>query len=164
MTLPLAKVLEWPWLSSIFWGAVATLPLLLGVQLLDRAKFQWCVDFNLQIEKLVVPIFKGLSWPEMLWISILAGFGEEMFFRWFLQGGLASSLPGAWGWLVALAIASVAFGFCHALNKVYVILTVVGGLYLGWLMVVSGTVLVPIFTHLFYDFAALLILTRKSQE
>jgi uncharacterized protein len=97
---------------------------------------------------------------ELALLSLLAGIGEEAFFRGVLQSWLESrhSTP------FALAVASAAFGAAHWLTSTYAFLAMLVGLYLGWLLFLSGNLLVPIMTHALYDLVALCILVRVKQD
>jgi membrane protease YdiL (CAAX protease family) len=112
------------------------------------------------VERLVVPLFRGASWWDMLLIALLAGVGEELFFRGLLQPGLAGSI-GAW---TALILTSALFGVLHWVTPPYAALAGLVGLYLGAFMAVSGNLLVPILVHALYDFFALRYLVGRSRE
>jgi membrane protease YdiL (CAAX protease family) len=92
------------------------------------------------------PLFHGVTPLEIVGISLLAGFGEELFFRGAMQQ--------EWGWLAA----SVLFGLCHVGNRETLILGVwagIVGLILGWLAHVTGGLTAPITAHALYDVLAL---------
>jgi membrane protease YdiL (CAAX protease family) len=86
--------------------------------------------------------------------------GEELLFRWAIQGGLAAWFDSPSGQVLAVVIAAVLFGLCHFLNLAYAAVTFVIGIYFGGLMSWSGTWLAPALTHAAYDFLALVYLTR----
>jgi membrane protease YdiL (CAAX protease family) len=94
----------------------------------------------------------------MLLIALLAGVGEELFFRGLLQPGLAG-WTGAW---TALILTSALFGVLHWITPAYAALAGLVGLYLGAFMAVSGNLLVPILVHALYDFFALRYLLGRS--
>ena len=85
-----------------------------------------------------------------------------MLFRGLVQHGLANWLAPPWGIWLALAIASVAFGCAHMLSATYAILAALIGLYLGLLLVWTGSLLTPAVAHGLYDFIALLYLVRSD--
>lgn len=92
------------------------------------------------------PLFYNVTPLEIVGISLLAGLGEELFFRGAMQR--------EWGWLIA----SVLFGLCHVGNRETVILGIwagLVGLILGWLAVVTGGLTAPITAHAMYDAMAL---------
>jgi membrane protease YdiL (CAAX protease family) len=52
----------------------------------------------------------------------------------------------------------------HPITRMYVVLCVLVGLYLGWLWMVTDNLLVPIVAHGAYDFFALVYLVRGGQR
>jgi membrane protease YdiL (CAAX protease family) len=105
---------------------------------------------------------------DFLVISLLAGLGEELLFRWSLQGGITSVLETRIGLtaavVVGLAAASVMFGICHWVNSAYGITTIVIGAYLGAVMIWSGSWIVPAVAHALYDFVALIYISRLPDQ
>ena len=66
---------------------------------------------------------RSLSWPTVLWLFFGAGFGEEIFYRGYIQ----SRVDQAWGrpccllgfeFGIGLLVSSLLFGLVHALNTV----------------------------------------------
>lgn len=84
-------------LLAIFWGVVATLPLLIGLLLINQLQFQPLVRIRGFVAERVAPLFAPLSLFELAAISFAAGFGEEMLFRGLLQTGIAESIGGSAG-------------------------------------------------------------------
>ena len=88
----------------------------------------------------------------------MAGLGEELLFRGFIQRGLEN-----WGSLTAgLVISSVLFGLAHAMTKAYLLLGILAGFFFGGIYVMTGNLLIPMITHAVYDFVALLYYLRKT--
>ncbi len=81
----------------------------------------------------------------------LAGAGEELFFRGYLQTRLAA----AWGAGRAIAVTAVAFGFLHA-DPVHGAFALVVGLYLGWVTELAGSVRPAMVAHVVNNVASLL--------
>ena len=77
-----------------------------------------------------------------------------------IQEAAAGWVGGSWGVWVGLAVASVLFGLAHAITVSYVLLAALMGLYLGWLWIATGNLLVPIMAHAGYDFLALVYLVK----
>jgi membrane protease YdiL (CAAX protease family) len=73
----------------------------------------------------------------------------------------ACAVVGDWMALVAVA---VLFGMVHALNVGYALLATLMGLYLGWLWMATGNLMVPIVAHAVYDFLALLYILRERVD
>ena len=129
---------------------------------------KWPPRFLLPMKKVVEenlkPMFSRCSIVQLLFIAFMAGFCEEIFFRWCLQGGLAHYIAGAPGTWVALAFASVVFGLCHWVNAAYGITTLVIGIFLGWMMIATNNWLVPAITHFVFDFVALYYIARIQKS
>jgi hypothetical protein len=112
------------------------------------------------IDQWVVPLFRPCSLGEMAVIAVLAGFGEEMLFRGVIQNALGGWLGGTTGLWAACGLASLLFGFAHAVSAAYAVLATLIGLYLGTLWIVTANLLVPVVAHGVYDFVALVYLVR----
>jgi uncharacterized protein len=95
---------------------------------------------------LLFPLFRDSTPLQIVVISVLAGVGEEVFFRGAMQP--------EWGLLAA----SVVFGACHVGGRTTLPLglwAAVTGAFLGWLTIASGGLLAPIVAHATYDALAL---------
>lgn len=150
-------------LPGLIWGSVGTLPLLV---LLCGVEQLWFWPFNVlsQVtDEHIRPLFAGTAIHELLLVSLLAGLGEELLFRWAIQGGLAAWFDSEWGPGLAVVIAALLFGLCHFLNSAYALITFVIGLYFGGLMWWTGTWIAPAAAHAAYDFLALVYLTRWTR-
>jgi hypothetical protein len=150
------------------WGLISSLPLLSYLVVFHVAPAtsfsrlrQFCFD---QLR----PLFDGASISGLALLSIAAGIGEELLFRWSLQGGLSTLLEYDLGTFMAnfvgLFVASLVFGLCHAITKIYFLLTFLGGLFLGWIMIHFENWMVPAVAHAVYDFVALVYLVRIFQD
>jgi len=112
------------------------------------------------LEEFIVPIFSPCSLLDFAMISATAGLGEELLFRGIVQAGLAELVGPAAGLWVGLLGAALLFGLLHWITHLYALLAGLIGLFLGWLWLASGNLLVPIAAHAAYDFLALLYLVR----
>lgn len=153
------NLVAWDW-QSLGWGSLAALPVLGGLLLTERLPFWPFTDVAEVVDQLLRPLFEKSTVLEMAAISILAGIGEELFFRGLLQEGLARWIGGPSGLCLALVVASLLFGLLHALNSAYIVLATVMGFLLGGLWIVSGNLLVPIATHAVYDLLGLIWLVK----
>ncbi len=157
--------------DSIFLGILAVLPLLGLLLACERLPWRPICEVRRVLDNLIVPMFKSCTWDELAAISLLAGLGEEMLFRGLLQSGLVewtgNFLPhspsgaAAGDWIALLAVA-ILFGLLHALNAAYAVMAMLMGLYLGWLWMATGNLVVPIVAHAVYDFLALIYILRRS--
>ena len=146
---------------ALIWGLLGTIPLLLLLFSIERIPIWPFRHLSEVTDQLVKPLFRGTAIHELLLVALLAGLGEELLFRWAIQGGLAAIDDGPLAQVLALLLASVLFGLCHYLNQAYAFVTFVVGIYFGILMWLAGTWIAPAIAHALYDFIALIYLTRK---
>ena len=152
---------------SFVWGILGTLPLIMLLLLLERPGWAALVEIRRLVQDLLVPLFHGFSIWQLFCVALLAGLGEELFFRGFIQGGLAILLeqfdvPASS--LCALFLASTLFGVMHPITRTYALLCMSAGFYLGAIWLWAGNLIVPILIHAIYDFFALCYLLRKSDR
>ena len=146
------------WIGSLAIGSLLALPLFVLI-IVILPSIPPLRDVFESIEDSVAPLFKGMKLWQAAVISLLAGMGEEIFFRWCLQGGLAQSMP----MVTAIIIASVIFGACHWLNTTYFVLTTIIGVILALIYLNAGP-LAAIACHAVYDFFAIRYLIRKNPD
>ena len=156
---PPARSVQWT-ASAAGLGAAASLPPLAIALLCIRIPLRPFAELLRIVDELLAPLFRGCRAWELALIAILAGFGEEMLFRGIVQLKLAQWIGEPHGVWIALAGASVLFGLLHLITPTYAVLAGLIGLYLGWLWLATGNLLVPITTHAVYDFLALLYVVR----
>jgi membrane protease YdiL (CAAX protease family) len=153
---PALQTFTWD-LENAVWGAAAAVPMLL----LFLVCVRWPVGPLARLQqvtvKLLRPLFASCSVVELAGIALLAGLGEEMFFRGVLQAALAERL----GWWLGLALASLLFGLVHAITPAYAVLATIMGAYLGGVWIAAGNLLAAVVAHALYDFAALLYLVYQ---
>jgi membrane protease YdiL (CAAX protease family) len=114
--------------------------------------------FRQFVLKMLVPLFQPLTIWQVALLAACAGIGEEMLFRWCVQGGLQRVLPFESAPLWALLIASILFGLCHAIGWWYFLFATLLGAWMGIVMMASGSVIPAIVAHGVYDFVAILAL------
>lgn len=147
-------------LAAVFWGMVATVPMLSMLMLVENLPVRCVRRLRHFVHRHIVPVFARESIGGLAVISAAAGVGEELLFRGLVQAGLAAWINGRHGTWIAVATASLAFGLAHCLTRSYVVLASIIGAYLGWLFWFSGHLLVPIVAHGLYDFVALVYLVK----
>ena len=91
---------------------------------------------------------QSLTAFDIVLLSAVAGFAEELFFR-----GLLQSFLGVTG-------AAIVFGLLHALTPAYFVMATAIGLYFGYLYEATGNLLLPMVSHAAYDVFALYLLQR----
>ncbi|MEX2963242.1 lysostaphin resistance A-like protein [Microbulbifer sp. TYP-18] len=101
-------------------------------------------------------LFCGFSWPQIVCLALAAGICEELLFRGFLQGWLAS-LGGP---VTGIALASLVFALLHAVSPIYFAVTLVMGLVLGLAYWLSGDLLGVMLWHSVYDLVAIGLLVK----
>lgn len=146
------------------WGVAAALPVFGLLWITLELPFPPFAGLRRVADELLVPMFRDCRALELVVISVLAGVGEEMLFRGVIQLAVADRYGGPLGVWAGLAVASVLFGLAHAITRSYAVVAAVMGLYLGWLLVVSGNLLVPVTAHAAYDFVALVYLVKFREQ
>lgn len=141
-------------------GAAATLPPLAGFFYALRSQWPPLARIRRTLEHSLMPHFAGLGIPRLALLAALAGAGEELFFRGFLQLALSQPL----GEVAALILAAAAFGLAHWITPFYALYAGILGLYLGALFLLSGGLIAPILCHGLYDLVALAVLHHRVRR
>lgn len=128
-----------------------TLPLVLLALILLRWPLGPFARIRRFTHEVLVPLLVPCTRIDLVGIATLAGLGEEMMFRGLLQVVFSGWLGRVWG----LVLASALFGLLHAVTLTYALFAGLMGLYLGWLWMWTGNLLVPILVHALYDLALL---------
>lgn len=101
-------------------------------------------------------LFKNFTWPQIIFVSFLAGIGEEVLIRGALQSFLVSfSSP-----LIGIITASLIFGLLHFLTKVYVLMTFLIGLIFAVVFHITNSMLVVMIAHTVYDIFAFAMIVK----
>jgi membrane protease YdiL (CAAX protease family) len=154
--------------SSLRWnpvdlaqGLAAMLPLLgLFAMFLSFEGWEPLGRIRRAVEELLGPLMAAARPWELVALCALAGLGEELLFRGFLQEWIAR-----WaGPTAGLLLGGVVFGLAHAITPLYLVLAGAIGVYLGWVWMASGNLLVPIVAHGLYDLVALAWLMRARRR
>jgi len=149
---------------SLSWAATGY-ALLLCIPMLAALYFaqwsQWSALSHLrkEIDEKIAPIFVNCKIIDLTVIALLAGIGEELFFRGWLQGALTNRF-GVW---LGILVASTIFGLAHYLSISYAIYTFITGIYLGVIYQVTGNLYIVMAIHALYDFIALVYLVKKGR-
>jgi hypothetical protein len=110
----------------------------------------------IELNRMLVQMFREIGWPGILLLSLLAGVGEELLFRVFLQSAVSDWL----GWVAGLLFSSLLFGLAHFVSKLYVAVTFAIGLLLGSIYLLTQSALLIMAMHFFYDFCAFTIVVK----
>ena len=162
----------WSWQEALL-GVAATVPMLVMFFLCLRWPIGPLRPIKRFCDQIIRPLLSPCTLLDLAGISLLAGLGEEMLFRGVFQAGFAMWIGNEW---IALALASVLFGLCHAITPAYTVLATIMGAYLGWLFLrsaslvgnagtdsVTSNLLPSVIAHSFYDFTALIVLLRVQR-
>ena len=147
------------WVSTVY-ALLLCLPMLVMLFFAVRSKWAPLSYLKNELDEKITPIFAQCKFLDLVVIALLAGLGEELFFRGWLQRALENRF-GIW---VGILIASAIFGFGHYLSTTYAVYAGLTGLYLGVIYQVSGNLFIVITIHALYDFIALMYLVGRDRK
>lgn len=156
---PLAPLIKSGW-QGVVWGAAATAPMLIFLYLSVTVSWRPLRRLTTLVDRTMAPIFRRQATSTLLLIAMLAGVGEELFFRGLVQAGLQHWIGGASGLIVGLTVSSMLFGMAHSASKEYFIVTTAMGFYFGGVLIATDDLIVPVVSHALYDFIALYYFAR----
>ena len=154
-----------PWTGfSLSWSATGytlllSFPLLVALYISMQSSWEPLSRFRTELEEKIQPIFTECKLIDLAMIAFLAGTGEELFFRGWLQGVLTTKFSV---WL-GILIASLIFGLLHYLSTTYAIYAFLTGIYLGLIYQASENLYIVMAIHALYDFIALMYLFKKGK-
>ena len=146
--------------SATFYALLLSLPMFVALYVSVRSRWKPLSQLRSELYEKVVPIFAKCQLIDLVMISFLAGVGEELFFRGWMQGALSDRL-GMW---MGILIASAIFGFAHYLSSTYAIYAFITGIYLGAIYQISENLYIVMTIHTVYDFVALMYLIRVGRR
>ena len=162
-------------LESVVTGVGVAVALVMLVQWMERRQWAWLREIERVVQGALVPSLRRCSLWQLACLAGLAGLGEELLFRWAIQGALESGLrrdgwlAGGWGfgsdavaYGLAAGCAALLFGLCHAVTRAYLILASLMGLLFSAVVVGGGGLLAAILAHGLYDFLVFLMLRREE--
>lgn len=145
-------------------GIFATIPLLLFGIIINQFQFYVCIQKLNYLTRMSVlfifgndfrPVTVGIS---ALLVAIVAGVGEEMFFRAIVQEEMSKLTSESIGVCVSVLL----FGLVHALHPIYAILASLAGGYFSLLYIVCGrSIIVPAIAHSIYDWIIFMYIHYK---
>ena len=141
-------------------GVVGAAPMVLLFLGSLRSSWPPLVHIREKLDQAVLPFFAPLPWWGLALLALLAGAGEELLFRGFLQPVLSRPLGAAGGLLVA----SVLFGLVHWITPFYALFAAILGVYLGALFLFTDSLLAAAVAHAVYDFVALAVYLGRSHH
>lgn len=150
MLLAVAKL----WL---LFGSVSLLPVkLIGMDLLkgfaiglaitggSAIIYQLWPGYRRSADVYLEVVLKPLFWPDLIWLGLLPGLSEELLFRGVMLSALGLNVTG-------LVLSSFCFGILHlgTLDQwPYAVWATAVGLLLGYSVLATGNLLVPITAHI----------------
>jgi len=147
------------WKATVY-ALLLCLPMLGVLYVAMRSEWKPFSHLKIELEEKVRPIFASCKLIDLAFISLLAGLGEELFFRGWMQGLLTNKF-GLW---LGIMLTSLIFGLAHYISKEYAIYAALTGVYLGLIYQVLGNLYIVMVIHAFYDFIALLYLVAKGKN
>lgn len=144
--------------SALFWGMIGTLPLFLLFLLFYRFPVGPLHPIKNSLLEILGPVFSVCGRYELAILAVVAGISEEVLFRGLLQPWL----EGLLGLTGGVILSNVIFGLLHWITPMYAVIAGLIGLYLAYMMDVTGSrfLLTPIVIHALYDFLAFLIVAE----
>lgn len=146
--------------EAILWGCLGAIPPLVIILLIDRypiGPFRHVADIS---DRFLRPLLRSTRWPDYFLLATLAGFCEELFFRGWMQPGLAQWMP-LWA---SVLIGGVVFGLCHLITAAYFIIACIISFYLAALLIWTDNLFVPMLTHGVYDLIAIFAVMWSVKE
>jgi uncharacterized protein len=143
---------------ALAWATAGTIPLALLFLISFRFPFGSLQTIKRLLIETLGPYLNTCRWYDLFFLALLAGVGEELFFRGFLQlwlediGGPLSGLLGS----------NLLFALAHFITRTYALLAGLMGVYLGLLLDAGEqrNLLTPIAVHTAYDFLAFVVVAR----
>lgn len=145
--------------SGTAYALILCLPMLVVLYFSIRTEWLPLSHLRSEIDEKIVPIFADCNVIDLAIIAFLAGVGEELFFRGWLQGALTNRF-GLWTGILG---ASIVFGLAHYLSTMYAVYAFITGIYLGVIYHVTGNLYIVMAIHAVYDFIALVYLVREGR-
>lgn len=150
--------------SEIVIGAAAALPLLA----LNHLLWLWSLQHPASIfarfsREVIVPLCSRMTPAMALFVAVLSGFAEELFFR----GAVNQVLNQAGGPLLAATVSSALFAYVHFIGNLkrfggMLPLYTGVGLYLWCVVEATGSLCAGMITHGLYNFLAIQVIRAKS--
>jgi membrane protease YdiL (CAAX protease family) len=144
--------------SAIAYGVIGTMPLFMLFLIMERLQTESIIQIKKLLLETLGPGLHRYHWTDLLVLSAIAGFSEELLFRGVIQPWLES----AWGMMTGMIGCNIIFGLAHAVTPLYAVLATLVGMYLSLSLDYGGdrNLLLPIVIHGFYDFLAFVALMR----
>lgn len=142
--------------TALLWGVSLALIIIILSSLVYRLwpNYRRSADFYLEF------VLKSLLWSDLIWVALLPGLSEELLFRGVL-------LPAFGLNVTAVVLSSLCFGVLHLNGSQqwsYVAWATVVGLLLGYSVLITGNLLVPILAHIITNLVSSCFWKLKHSE
>lgn len=149
---------EWP--TLLVYSILGSLPPLGFLLVFPKLPGAWRKSLEVRLDRQILPLFAHSHPGELLLLAASAGFAEELMFRGVIQDGIQQVRPDTIGMVLGLAAGALIFGVLHTVTRAYAVLATLMGIYLGVLLLLTESLLVPMIVHAVYDAVAFLVLLR----
>lgn len=139
-------------------GLLATLPLFIGFLIINTVPSKPAQHIRDFVKQHITPWIQPLPVWQLILLGMCAGIGEELLFRGAIQFAAYRWMPS----IAAIVVASILFGLAHFITWWYAILAGLASLYLGWVFLVTGSLMPPIIAHAVYDIVVLVYLAKST--
>jgi membrane protease YdiL (CAAX protease family) len=143
---------KYAFLSTV-WGITFAIATFAAVVFVTRLPLSYSLR---NVCRQLLPIFKGMAFWKVVVLSLMAGIGEELLFRGFLQQWLDGFVSVS----LAIGIAAVIFGVLHFASVSYFLLTAFLGAAFGIAYHLTDSLLLIMSWHAFYDLLAIWVFSR----
>jgi membrane protease YdiL (CAAX protease family) len=143
-------------------AVVCTFPMLVLCRFIYMLPFKM-VEFTRRfLQSIHRDFIRHCTVTQLLLVAIMSGIGEELLFRGILQTAITNAFGGGtWGLAFGIGLTSLLFGLAHPINKLYVFLCFVIGIYLGLFFAwTDNNLVVPIIIHALYNFVIFLAMPQ----
>ena len=154
---------SWSWLGSLGFWSIPLATVLAAVLFYFPLVFVAHKLLGLQSLYEVVgqlhELTRELTWLQILTLSLLAGFGEELLFRGFAQSWMASAI----GPMFAIVFTSIIFALLHAMSLFYFLLALAFSIVFGLLLHITQSMSLVVTLHAVYDVIALGVIAKYPE-
>lgn len=147
-------------------GILVGLAMFLAIYCSSSFEFAWSKRIEERIRESFLPLLKKMNYLQLFLLAAIAGVGEELCFRWALQGSAETLLLTSCGpvlaWILSLSVVSLLFGVLHAVTPAYFLLATSISLLMGIAVPAGLGIWGVMVAHGFYDFLAFIWLLHRG--
>lgn len=131
---------------ALFWG----LAMAGAIAVTSGILYQIWPTYRQSADAYLKLVIEPLVWPDLIWIGLLPGLSEELLFRGVILPAIGLNFTG-------LLVSSCIFGILHFSGSQqwpYVFWATVVGFALGYTVILTGNLLIPIVAHIVTNLVA----------